>query len=69
MYLERKQKIASIKKQDGETLYDAWEMLKLLLKRCLGHKFNEIGDNAYIHHRLESSDSHGSKSIHMLLDR
>jgi len=31
-YLKRKQKIASFKKQDVETLYDAWEMSNYFLK-------------------------------------
>jgi len=41
-YLARKKEIFSFKQQEGEVLYDAWERFKLLLKRCLGHKFSDL---------------------------
>jgi len=28
--------------EDGESLYDAWEKFKLLLKKCLNRKLDEI---------------------------
>jgi len=41
-YLERKEEIYKFIQQNGESIYDAWERLKLLLKRCSWHKFDEI---------------------------
>ena len=37
-----KKEIPSIKQQNEETLYDAWERFKLLLKRCPSHKFTKM---------------------------
>jgi len=39
-YLERKHENCKLKQQDGENLYDAWERLKLLLKRRPRHNFH-----------------------------
>lgn len=41
-YFARKMEISSFKQQEGDVLYDAWEMFNILLKRCLGHKFYEM---------------------------
>jgi len=41
-YLAGKKEIFSFKQQEGEVHYDTWEMFKLLLKRCHGHKFLEM---------------------------
>jgi len=41
-YLAGKKEISSFKQQEGEVHYDTWEMFKLLLKRCHGHKFLEM---------------------------
>jgi len=41
-YLTQKKEISIFKQQEGEVLYAAWEMFKLLLKRCPGHKSSEM---------------------------
>jgi len=41
-YLEWKHKIANFKQQDGETLYYAWKIFMMLLKRCPGYKFHKM---------------------------
>lgn len=40
--MEKRQEIFSFKQQDRETLYDAWERFKLLLKKSLALKFHEM---------------------------
>jgi len=41
-YLARKKEISSVKQQVGEILYDVWGRFKLLVKRCLDHKFTKM---------------------------
>jgi len=38
---EKKHQITNFKQGENETLYDAWERFKLLLKRCLTHDLSE----------------------------
>lgn len=37
--MEKRRKISTFQQEDGDSLYDAWERYKLLLKGYPGHKF------------------------------
>jgi len=40
-FWEKKHEITKFKQGENETLYDAWERFKLLLKRCPTHDLSE----------------------------
>jgi len=40
-YWEKKNEIKNFRQGKNESLYDAWERFKLLLKRCPGHEFKD----------------------------
>jgi hypothetical protein len=40
-YWEKKQEISNFRQGQSESLYDAWELFNLLLKRCPNHEFTE----------------------------
>jgi hypothetical protein len=40
-YMEKKTEITSFKQGESESLYDAWERFKLMLKRCPAHDLSE----------------------------
>jgi len=39
-YWKKKHEISNFRQGENESLYDAWERFKLLLKRCPGHEFS-----------------------------
>jgi hypothetical protein len=41
-FLERRAEINNFEQGDGESLYDAWERFKLLLKKCPNHGYDDL---------------------------
>ncbi|MCI27740.1 hypothetical protein A2U01_0048940, partial [Trifolium medium] len=60
-FLERRADVTNFEQDDVESLYDAWDMFKLCLKRCPNHGIDDLAQMQHFTQGLRAQ-------THMLLD-